>query len=58
MVSTTDHLIYWPGVPGRGEFVRLVLEEAGAEYEDTPGGVNEVVALTKPTFDVGGMGRR
>ena len=27
-------LIYWPGVPGRGEHVRLVLEEAGAEYVD------------------------
>lgn len=27
-------LIYWPGIPGRGEFVRLLLEEAGAPYED------------------------
>src|SRR5262245_5896254 len=25
---------YWPEIPGRGEFVRLVLEEAGAEYAD------------------------
>lgn len=29
------HLIYWPGVPGRGEHIRLALEEAGAEYTDT-----------------------
>lgn len=28
-------LIYWPGLPGRGEFIRLVLEEAGASYTDT-----------------------
>ncbi|KAH6689649.1 glutathione transferase [Plectosphaerella plurivora] len=28
-------LIYWPGIPGRGEPIRLVLEEAGASYTDT-----------------------
>jgi glutathione S-transferase len=27
-------LHYWPGIPGRGEFVRLALEAAGAEYMD------------------------
>ena len=27
-------LHYWPGIPGRGEFVRLALEAAGAEYVD------------------------
>ncbi len=27
-------LYYWPNIPGRGEFVRLVLEEAGAPYVD------------------------
>ena len=27
-------LYYWPTVQGRGEFVRLALEEAGAEYVD------------------------
>ncbi len=27
-------LYYWPGLQGRGEFVRLVLEEAGADYVD------------------------
>ena len=25
---------YWPGIQGRGEFVRLALEEAGASYRD------------------------
>jgi glutathione S-transferase len=28
-------LIYWGGIPGRGEFVRLALEEGGAEYTDS-----------------------
>jgi glutathione S-transferase len=27
-------LYYWPEIQGRGEFVRLALEEAGAEYVD------------------------
>lgn len=27
-------LYYWPGIQGRGEFVRLALEEAGARYRD------------------------
>ena len=27
-------LYYWPDIQGRGEFVRLALEEAGAEYVD------------------------
>lgn len=27
-------LYYWPGTQGRGEFVRLALEEAGADYVD------------------------
>ncbi|MFO1361370.1 MAG: glutathione S-transferase [Burkholderiales bacterium] len=27
-------LYYWPGIQGRGEFVRLALEEAGADYDD------------------------
>jgi glutathione S-transferase len=27
-------LFYWPTIPGRGEFVRLALEQAGADYVD------------------------
>jgi glutathione S-transferase len=27
-------LYYWPGIQGRGEFIRLALEEAGAAYRD------------------------
>jgi glutathione S-transferase len=40
-------LIYWPGIPGRGEFVRLAFEEAGASYTDTAkqeGGIKFVLS--------------
>jgi len=32
--GTRFELYYWPGIQGRGEFVRLALEEAGADYID------------------------
>jgi glutathione S-transferase len=32
--STPYELYYWPGIQGRGEFVRLALEDAGADYLD------------------------
>ena len=28
-------LFYWPSIQGRGEFVRLALEEAAVRYVDT-----------------------
>lgn len=31
-------LYYWPGIQGRGEFVRLALEDAGADYIDVARG--------------------
>src|SRR5262245_1761996 len=31
-------LYYWPGIQGRGEFVRLALEETGADYVDVARG--------------------
>lgn len=34
MSSAPYRLYYWPVLQGRGEFVRLILEEAGAEYVD------------------------
>ena len=46
----TYELYYWPGVQGRGEFVRLVLEDAGAAYIDvarlpeTKGGGTRAIA--------------
>jgi glutathione S-transferase len=45
-------LYYWPNIPGRGEYVRLVLEEAGAAYRDVGrlskeegGGIDAVLAF-------------
>jgi glutathione S-transferase len=34
MTAPTYELHYWPRIQGRGEFVRLALEEAGASYVD------------------------
>src|SRR6516165_10140928 len=33
-VSKPWELYYWPDIQGRGEFIRLALEEAGADYVD------------------------
>jgi glutathione S-transferase len=34
MPSMRYQLYYWPTIQGRGEYVRLALEEAGAAYTD------------------------
>jgi glutathione S-transferase len=34
-------LYYWPSIPGRGESVRLALEEAGADYVDVARGTGK-----------------
>jgi glutathione S-transferase len=41
-------LYYWPTIQGRGEYVRLVLEEAGADYDDVArrsGGSDEMIEM-------------
>src|SRR5262245_28268150 len=41
-------LYYWPEIQGRGEFVRLVLEDADCEYVDVarePGGYEQLAAV-------------
>jgi glutathione S-transferase len=46
-------LYYWPGIQGRGEFVRLAFEDAGASYRDVarePGGMK---ALQRFVQDAG-----
>ena len=46
----TYELYYWPGIQGRGEFVRLALEEAGAPYVDVARGRGKgqgVAAMTR-----------
>jgi glutathione S-transferase len=43
-------LYYWPSIQGRGEFVRLTLEQAGARYRDVarePGKRGGVAALMR-----------
>ena len=40
-------LYYWPSIPGRGEFVRLALEDAGAGYVDVARRANGVAAMTR-----------
>jgi glutathione S-transferase len=40
-------LYYWPSIQGRGEFVRLALEEAGADYADVARLPRGVAALTR-----------
>jgi len=47
-------LYYWPGIQGRGEFVRLALEDAGARYTDVArekGGMNRMMAMMKGDGD-------
>ena len=43
-------LYYWPEIQGRGEFVRLALEEAGADYVDVArrgSGTDKMLALMR-----------
>lgn len=43
-------LFYWPNIQGRGEFVRLAFEDAGAPYRDVarePGGMKAMQALLR-----------
>jgi glutathione S-transferase len=34
MPNPAYELFYWPGIQGRGEFVRLAFEDGGVEYDD------------------------
>jgi glutathione S-transferase len=40
-------LYYWPGIQGRGEFVRLALEDAGAAYVDVARRPRGMAAMSK-----------
>ncbi|KAH7370117.1 glutathione S-transferase [Rhexocercosporidium sp. MPI-PUGE-AT-0058] len=45
--DTPYELIYWPGLPGRGEHIRLAFEESNTPYTDTaqcPKGMDTVLA--------------
>ena len=52
-------LYYWPGIQGRGEFVRLLLEDRDADYVDVArlpdaqgGGVRAIMRFMKGTEPV------
>jgi glutathione S-transferase len=47
-------LYYWPGIQGRGEYVRLALEEAGAGYDDVARGPRGMSAMMKMMEAKGG----
>ena len=40
-------LYYWPFIQGRGEYVRLALEDSGADYSDVARGGNGMSAMMK-----------
>jgi glutathione S-transferase len=40
-------LYYWPGIQGRGEYVRLALEDAGADYDDVARSANGMSAMMR-----------
>jgi glutathione S-transferase len=42
-------LYYWPGIQGRGEYVRLALEDAGADYTDAARNERGMAAMVKMT---------
>ena len=47
-------LYYWPEIQGRGEFVRLALEDAGAAYDDVArkaGGMDRMMAMMEGRRD-------
>ncbi|KAF2757848.1 glutathione S-transferase [Pseudovirgaria hyperparasitica] len=50
--KVTYDLIYWPGIPGRGEHIRLALEASGTPYNDIANddkdGIKAVQALIDP----------
>jgi glutathione S-transferase len=47
-------LYYWPNIQGRGEFVRLALEEAGADYLDVARSSKAGMAAMISLLDKGG----
>ena len=40
-------LYYWPSIQGRGEFIRLALEDAGADYVDIARRPRDMAAMTR-----------
>ncbi|KAG6001224.1 hypothetical protein E4U21_004603 [Claviceps maximensis] len=49
-------LIYWPGFPGRGEFIRILFEEAGISYQDYAKNESEAVSRVMALTDANNKG--
>jgi glutathione S-transferase len=47
-------LYYWPSIQGRGEYVRLALEEAGADYADVARSEHGMTAMMRMMEKEGG----
>lgn len=47
--TSSYELLYWPGIPGRGEHIRLCFEETGTPYQDVcnadKAGIKELTSL-------------
>jgi glutathione S-transferase len=55
-VKTPYRLYYWPGIQGRGELIRLALEEANAPYVDVAraeGGMKEMMGFIGGSAKIG-----
>ncbi len=50
-------LFYWPSIQGRGEFIRLALEEAGADYVDVARAGKRGMAKMMALLDGKGVAR-
>ncbi|KAF2179033.1 glutathione S-transferase [Zopfia rhizophila CBS 207.26] len=52
----TYELLYWPTIPGRGEFIRLAFEAAGVSYKDVGNekkdGINAVLACKDESLTI------
>jgi glutathione S-transferase len=42
-------LLYWPGIPGRGEFIRLAFEASGVSYTDVANSDKDGPSISPPS---------
>ena len=47
----TYALYYWPMIQGRGEYIRLALEDAGAAYDDVARHGNGMAEMMRVALD-------
>lgn len=49
-------LLYWPGIPGRGEPIRLCFEESGTPYKDVANEVSDGIKAVTSRIDPSNVG--